>query len=103
MSICGIFELYYAQRHTIDEKKNVRASVFNHTVVHVLHCKLIDYAEHVCIRVFKVNQLNHTAQAILRSKLDAVDHPAVQLMQCRKIAFSAGQPNPIHDLSNFFG
>ena len=53
--------------------------------------------------MIEVNQRHHTRDAILRSELNPVDHPAIQLMQCGEIALRTGKAHRIHDLPDFIG
>ena len=103
MRIRGILQLDDAQGHAVDKQKHIRAAVFHHAVVHVLDLELVDHAEHIGLRMVEVNQRHHTRDAILRSELDAVDHPAIQLMQRGEIALCTGKAHRIHDLPDFIG
>ena len=53
--------------------------------------------------MIEVNQRHHARDTVLRSELNAVDHPAIQLVQRGKIALRTGKAHRIHDLPDFFG
>ena len=100
--ISRIFQLNHTQRQSVDIKQNIRSSVFDLSIVVIFHCKLIDRSENVVFRILEVNQRNHFGDTVLRSKLNTVHHPSVNLMQCCKITFGTYQTHSIYYLLHFF-
>lgn len=66
-------------------------------VLHILYGKLINTTENILPGIFKVDQRYHSRQAALGRELNAVHHPAIDLVQSCKIAFCTDKANGIHN------
>ena len=97
-----ILQLDHAQRHAVHIQQNVRAAGFCLSVVGVLNCELVDGAEEIVFRLFKVDQRHHAGRSALWRELNSVDHPAIDLVQRCKIALRANKTHIVHDLAHLF-
>lgn len=99
----GILQFDDAQGHTIDEEQNIGTAVFGLAVVGVLHGELIDGPENVVLRLLKIDQGDHPGQSAPGCEGDAVHHPAVNLVQSRKLVVRANETDSVKNLLNLFG
>ena len=75
------------------------------SVVRVLDRKLVDDAEDIVLQriVLEINQIDHAGDTVLRRKLDAFDHPFIDLVQCGEVALRTRKTDILPYLPDFVG